>query len=216
MVGEHSRETAHGIGLVIAVAMLGWAAPALAQNASPLLAAVLPSSRSVEVNIPATTQTITEFPIPTAGSGPNDIAAGSDGALWFTENGVDKIGRITIGGTISEFQDTGDGGVWDITAGPDGALWFTNVNTTAVERINVTGSISRFPVPNAIQLQSGPLGITVGPDGALWAASGIETTTHQTYAVIRVDTAGTITTFPPPDNLGPAPNGIATGSDGNL
>jgi streptogramin lyase len=218
MVGDFSRETAHRIGLVIAVVMIGWTAPALAQNASPLLAAVLPSSRSVEVNIPATTQTITEFPVPTANAAPFFISAGSDGALWFTENGAPKIGRISVDGTISEFQDTSsnDGGLWGITAGPDGALWFTNVGTEAVQRITVTGATSDFPEPNALQLQSGPLGITAGPDGALWAASGIRTTTNQNYAVTRIDTAGTITTFPFPDNLQQGPYGIAAGSDGNL
>src|ERR1700735_5060073 len=116
VVGNCSCKTTHGIGLVIAVAMIGWTAPALAQNASPLLAAVLPSSRSIEVNIPATTQTITEFPIPSANSAPSFISAGADGALWFTEQGTTKIGRIAVGGSISEFQDTGfSGGLFGIT-----------------------------------------------------------------------------------------------------
>jgi hypothetical protein len=38
--------------------------------------------------------TITEFAIPTAFSGPAGIAAGPDGALWFTDF-ADKSGRIT-------------------------------------------------------------------------------------------------------------------------
>jgi len=42
-------------------------------------------------------QAITEFPLPLAGSGPSQIAAGSDGNLWFTETNplTPKIGRIT-------------------------------------------------------------------------------------------------------------------------
>ena len=32
------------------------------------------------------------------GSGPDGITAGPDGAIWFTENGADKIGRITLDG----------------------------------------------------------------------------------------------------------------------
>src|SRR5262249_62343254 len=39
---------------------------------------------------------ITEFLVPTAGSFPAEITAGPDGALWFTEQAGDKIGRITI------------------------------------------------------------------------------------------------------------------------
>jgi len=41
--------------------------------------------------------TITEFPIPTAKSGPNGITAGPDGNLWFTEEAGNKIGQITSG-----------------------------------------------------------------------------------------------------------------------
>ncbi len=38
--------------------------------------------------------TITEFPTPTK-SAPIGITAGPDGNLWFTEENVSKIGRIT-------------------------------------------------------------------------------------------------------------------------
>jgi hypothetical protein len=40
---------------------------------------------------------VTEFPIPTLGAHPLDIVRGSDGNLWFTENGAARIGRITSG-----------------------------------------------------------------------------------------------------------------------
>ena len=40
------------------------------------------------------TGSITEFPIPTAGSQPNGIAAGPPGAMWFSEGGGNKIGMI--------------------------------------------------------------------------------------------------------------------------
>jgi streptogramin lyase len=43
----------------------------------------------------ASAQTITEFTIPTELSGPASITVGPDGALWFTENEANKIGRIT-------------------------------------------------------------------------------------------------------------------------
>jgi hypothetical protein len=44
----------------------------------------------------ALAQAITEFSVPTAGSGPYGIASGPDGALWFTENSANNIGRITV------------------------------------------------------------------------------------------------------------------------
>src|ERR1051326_4071938 len=48
-------------------------------------------------------QSFTQYPIPTPSSGALGITAGSDGALWFTESNVDKIGRITIAGVITEY-----------------------------------------------------------------------------------------------------------------
>jgi hypothetical protein len=37
-----------------------------------------------------------EFDVPTAGSHPTGIAAGPDGAIWFTEQASGKIGRVTL------------------------------------------------------------------------------------------------------------------------
>ncbi len=45
---------------------------------------------------------ITEFPVPTASSAPRGIAAGPDVNLWFTEFGVNKIGRITAGMSLAD------------------------------------------------------------------------------------------------------------------
>jgi streptogramin lyase len=47
---------------------------------------------------------VSEFNIPTAGSGSEGIAAGPDGNLWFTESNGNKIGRITTTGGC--FADT--------------------------------------------------------------------------------------------------------------
>ena len=52
---------------------------------------------------PLAAQTITEFPIPTAGSYPGGITAGPDGNLWFAEGTAQKIGRITTAGVVTEF-----------------------------------------------------------------------------------------------------------------
>jgi virginiamycin B lyase len=44
-----------------------------------------------------TSGSVTNYPIPTSGSGPSGITKGPDGALWFNEVtiGANKIGRIT-------------------------------------------------------------------------------------------------------------------------
>src|ERR1700728_2100151 len=62
-----------------------------------------------------------------------DIAAGPDGNLWFTDESCQgisgnpcAIGRITPSGTITEFPIGLSSDPFDIAAGPDGNLWFTN------------------------------------------------------------------------------------------
>src|SRR6266487_6903500 len=52
---------------------------------------------------------------------PGDITTGFDGNMWFTEQAVDKFGRITPDGMITEF--TGVSAPTSIAAGPDGNLW---------------------------------------------------------------------------------------------
>ena len=117
---------------------------------------------------------ITEFPIPTAGSGPSDIIVGPDGNLWFTEcncfgglpPGGNKIGKITIAGTITEFPlPSANSGPNGIAAGADGNLWFTEENANQIGKITITGVITEYPVPTP---SSQPYSITAGPDGNLW------------------------------------------------
>src|SRR5262249_10137580 len=67
-----------------------------------------------------------EYPILTPNSVPSGIAAGPDGALWFTEESGAKIGRIPSAGAITEYpipRPDSDPGA--IAVGADGALWFT-------------------------------------------------------------------------------------------
>jgi streptogramin lyase len=72
----------------------------------------------------------------TPNSGPNRIAAGPDGNLWFTQN-IGGIGRITPTGAITEFAipSTNSRPV-GIAAGPDANLWFTqNTDPGGIARI---------------------------------------------------------------------------------
>src|SRR5438876_16202 len=158
-------------------------------------------------------QTFDEFPIPTSDSAPLGIAAGSDGALWFTYNATDKIGRITTAGVITEFATpTARSGPTGITAGPDGALWFIEYHHGAIAppafgRITTAGVITELIGP--IQTSSGPGGIAAASDGALWF-----TDTHGNR-IGRITTAGIITEFTVP-TAGSLPTGIAAGPDGAL
>jgi len=49
---------------------------------------------------------VTEFPLArssSSGFGSHTITSGPDGALWFTDSNLSKIGRITTGGSLTQF-----------------------------------------------------------------------------------------------------------------
>ena len=77
--------------------------------------------------------TINEFAIPTASSGPTEIAVGRDGTLWFLERNANKIGRVTTSGVVTaEFPvPTPSSGLHGI-ASVGKALWFTEENANAI------------------------------------------------------------------------------------
>ena len=52
---------------------------------------------------PASTPTFTSFTTPSRGSMPAAIVAGPDGAMWFAETSVARIGRIDEGGTAGDY-----------------------------------------------------------------------------------------------------------------
>jgi virginiamycin B lyase len=153
------------------------------------------------------TGTTTEFRT----SDPLALAAGSDGALWFTALGPQtvvneingKIGRITMTGEVSEFS-LPKGGIVPglIASGADGALWFTYVTADAsqgaagpafgIGRITTTGAVTLFPLPATAGRASG---LISGPDGNLWLA---EAPTDKGLAphLARFTQAGVYTQFP--------------------
>jgi streptogramin lyase len=143
----------------------------------------------------------------TAYDGPQGIAAGPDGNLWFTEFSGNRIGRITPSGAITEFPiPTGTSTPLEITAGDDGNLWFTEGEGNNIGRITPSGAITEFPVPSAI---SEPLGITAGADGNLWF------TEESGNNIGRITPEGDVTEFSVP-TLNSFATGIAAGSDGDL
>ena len=103
------------------------------------------------------------------------ITAGRDGALWFTEIGTGKIGRITTAGDVTEFDiTTANMHPLSIACAPDGALWFTEANGTRgpaitqirVGRITTAGVVTEYNPSGDPNL--GPADITAGPDGNIW------------------------------------------------
>ena len=120
---------------------------------------------------------MTELPTSGSSSGPQGIAAGPDGALWFTEQTANKVGRMTTAGALTEFDAAP--GPFGITLGRDGALWFTQSGMALpgapsapglIGRLTAGGTLDLFPLPP--QTGESPNDIAVGPDGAIWITDG--------------------------------------------
>jgi streptogramin lyase len=86
-------------------------------------------------------------------AGPNGIAAGPDGNLWFTEYQGNNIGKITPAtGVITEYAIPGSnyGNITNgITAGSDGNMWFALGLEYKIGKISPeTGTITKYPIHN--------------------------------------------------------------------
>jgi streptogramin lyase len=171
-----------------------------------ILALVIAASQVLEFPMKgAALPAISEYPIPTSSAYAAHITTGSDGAMWFTESGSYKIGRITTSGDITEYSVGRQMGPDEIISGPDGALWFTT-NSGLIGRITTSGDVSWHQVAD---INDDIHQIATATDGAMW------------FTDSRNDTIGRFTT----SGVGDAvytipyvaePYGIAEGPDGAM
>src|SRR2546429_324107 len=88
----------------------------------------------------------------TGGTGPAEpsgITLGPDGALWFSEQTSNRIGRMTPSGILTEYAVPTDGaGPSSITVGTDGAMWFAEEYAGKIGRITATGAFTEYAVPS--------------------------------------------------------------------
>jgi streptogramin lyase len=177
---------------------------------------VVDTGQNAILHVSISGELLGQFAVPTAGALAANIALGSDGNLWFTENGfvvfptqpVAKVGRLSPAGAFVEFPVQSQ--PFSIAAGPDGNLWVTlnpNSATRFIGKITTLGALTQFAVPSPNPLL---LDIAAGPDGNVWF---IEGSTPNNIGRIKPD--GTITEFaiPTPNSN---PRGIAVGPDGNV
>jgi virginiamycin B lyase len=171
----------------------------------PVTARIIPAPQAVE------------YSTPTLNASPTDLTKGPDGAIWFTEQSVHQIGRVTTSGTFNEYAVPGSGQYtyqqaqpWAITAGGDGNLWFTDNNggDQAIDSITTTGTVTRHSIhrPNGFR---DLFSIVWGPDGNLWAPDS------PSNQIVRLTPAGVETDFPIPTYSANAQY-IVNGPDGAL
>jgi streptogramin lyase len=164
----------------------------------------------------APVDSLTEFNA-NPGSAPFRIGAGTDGNLWFSDQGVGAkaIGQITTGGVIHEFGLPAASVPRQIRVGADGNIWFTDTNPAApgIGRVNADGTITFFP----LELGSNPNALALGADGSLWFTDKGKNPTLTTLPAIgRIAPDGTITKYRTGLNAGSSPNGISPAGGGFL
>jgi len=119
----------------------------------------------------AVTGTVTEFSTNlTPDASPFGIAAGPDGNLWFTEQKIAKVGRITPNGTIKEFALPGGTSPNSIASLGPTTLYVTDQGANKVYLVQTNGPNDPTITPGTATLD-GPKGIAAGPDGNLWVVN---------------------------------------------
>jgi virginiamycin B lyase len=94
---------------------------------------------------------IREYDVPTANSRPHDPAVAPDGALWFTGQRANTLGRLDPGsGTIREFPlKTPGSGPHGLAVDKDGFVWFTANAKAYIGRFDPrSGEVTEFPMPD--------------------------------------------------------------------
>jgi virginiamycin B lyase len=137
---------------------------------------------------------------------------GADGAAYFCESGIGKIGRIdpkTL--VISEFLLPEGARPRRIAAGAGGFLYYTDMARGYLARLDPkSGLVKEWPSPGGAG--SRPYGIAVRGDGTIWySESGLEPNT----LVVFDPVAETFAHWPIPSGGGVVRN-IAAAPDGRL
>ena len=114
--------------------------------------------------------TIREWPVPSKGGHPHDPAVGADGALWFTEQMVNKLGRLDPKtGEIKEYPLPTDknSGPHGLVADKDGNIWFTANFGGYIGKLDPrTGKVTEYKMP--VEKADDPHTAVFDAHGILW------------------------------------------------
>lgn len=147
--------------------------------------------------------------VPTLGSRPHDPLATKDGAIWWTGQLVNKLGRIDPkNGTLREYTlKTPHTGPHGLVEDKDGNIWFTGNHAALIGKLDPkTGIVTEYKIPDP--KVKDPHSLSFAPDGVLWF------TAQQSNTVGRLDPKTgeiKIVNMPTP---GSRPYGILVGPTG--
>ena len=111
---------------------------------------------------------IKQWPVPTPGSRPHDPLAARDGAIWYTGQLANALGRIDPKtGAIKEFHTNDQTGPHGLVEGPDGNIWFTGNFRSLIGKLDPnTGKVTEYKLPDPAARD--PHSLTFDRNGILW------------------------------------------------
>jgi len=125
---------------------------------------------------------IKQWDVPTIGSRPHDPLASKDGAIWWTGQLSNKLGRVDLKtGAIREYTlkspHTGPHG---LVEDRDGNIWFTGNHGALIGKLDPkSGLTTEYKIPDP--KVKDPHSLSFAPDGVLWF------TAQQSNTVGRLD-----------------------------
>jgi virginiamycin B lyase len=140
------------VGEILAIALPGHHAPGTPAEVT-------------ELNV-----TIREWPVPTKGAHPHDPAVGPDGSLWFTEQMVNKLGRLDPKtGEFKEYPlvEGKNSGPHGLVADREGNIWFTANFGGYIGKLDPrTGKVTQYAMPS--EKADDPHTAVFDANGILW------------------------------------------------
>lgn len=112
---------------------------------------------------------IKEYEVPTANSRPHDPALAPDGALWYTGQGANKLGRLDPRtGSFKEYPlKTAGSGPHGLVADKEGNIWFTAISGGYVGKLDPkSGEITEYRPAKGTEID--PHTPVFDHDGILW------------------------------------------------
>jgi virginiamycin B lyase len=108
--------------------------------------------RPKSVIVPGKTQiSFKEWVVPSLGSRPHDPLATPDGAIWWTGQWANVLGRVDPkSGDLKEFPlKTPGSGPHGLTVDNDGMIWYTGNAKALIGKLNPkTGEVTEYPMPD--------------------------------------------------------------------
>jgi len=112
---------------------------------------------------------IAEWPVPTLGSRPHDPLAAADGAIWYTGQTANLLGRLVP--KAGEFREyplkTPHTGPHGLVEDGNGNIWFTGNNAGLIGKLDPkTAAVTEYPLPE--REARDPHTLTFDQAGILW------------------------------------------------